>query len=247
MIEQSGYNPYLHRMYLKNYYGGFLADSPATGALFAVNPKTQDARISGTLASLCGLEKAKENNDKKQIHQSIQKILLMQAQSLFLGGIPMLFYGDEVAYENDYSYLQDQAKSYDNRWMHRPIIDWKKNQRAKKTGTTENIVFTSLQKLIGLRKSLAVVADHKNIEWMRSHQSAVVGYIRYNKEESVYFLFNYSQFTQDLTFFAFEKNGKRPKSLMDLWSNKKIAIGMDHEYLRFEPYQFYILSDLQNK
>jgi amylosucrase len=247
MIEQSGYNPYLHRMYLKNYYGGFLADSPATGALFAVNPKTQDARISGTLASLCGLEKAKENNDKKQIQQSIQKILLMQAQSLFLGGVPMLFYGDEVAYENDYSYLQDQAKSYDNRWMHRPNIDWKKNQRAKKTGTTENIVFTSLQKMIGLRKSLAVIADHKNIEWMRSHQSAIVGYIRYNKEESVYFLFNYSQFTQDLTFFAFEKNGKRPKSLMDLWSNKKIDIGMDHEYLRFEPYQFYILSDLQTK
>ena len=23
--------------------------------------------------------------------------------------------------------LQDPGKSYDNRWMHRPIIDWKKN------------------------------------------------------------------------------------------------------------------------
>lgn len=50
----------------------------------------------------------------------------MQAQSMFIGGIPMLFYGDEIGYTNDYSYLNDPGKSYDNRWMHRPIINWEK-------------------------------------------------------------------------------------------------------------------------
>ena len=28
----------------------------------------------------------------------------MQAHSFFLGGVPMIFYGDEVGYTNDYSY-----------------------------------------------------------------------------------------------------------------------------------------------
>ena len=76
------------------------------------------------------IEKAKADKDSKKIQESIQKIILMQAQSFLLGGIPIIFYGDEVGYENDYSYLKDAGKSYDNRWMHRPIIDWKKNALA---------------------------------------------------------------------------------------------------------------------
>ena len=59
-ILQAGFNAYEHRKFLKNYYSGILPASPARGALFSVNPKTQDARISGSLASLCGLEKALE-------------------------------------------------------------------------------------------------------------------------------------------------------------------------------------------
>ena len=103
--------------------------------MFSVNPKTNDARISGSLASLCGLEKALAENNEFTIQQSIAKILLMQAHSFFLGGLPMVFYGDELGYTNDYSYLQDPGKSYDNRWMHRPVIDWKKNERISEEGT----------------------------------------------------------------------------------------------------------------
>jgi len=137
IIHQVGFTPYLHREYLKNYYGGILKDSPSSGALFGVNPKTNDARISGTLASLCGLEKAQLANNKNAVKTAIDKIILMQAQSMFLGGLPMLFYGDEVGYENDHSYLNDPGKSSDNRWMHRPVIDWKKNKRADKPLSTK--------------------------------------------------------------------------------------------------------------
>lgn len=244
MIDQAGYNPYLHRQYLKNYYGGIQADSPAAGALFAVNPKTQDARISGTLASLCGLEKAVACKDEEKTQTAIQKIILMQAHSFFLGGVPILFYGDEVAYQNDYSYLHDPGKSYDNRWMHRPNIDWQKNAKAKKEGTNEFQVYSATQKLIQLRKNLDVVSDRKNIDWMTSHNPAVVGYIRYLGDKRVYFLFNFSQNTQNLTFFAFDKNGIRPASLKDHWSSEIISVGMDHDHLNFQPYQFYILEEI---
>ena len=124
MIEQAGFNPYEHRKFLKNYYSGNFYGSPSKGALFSYNPKTGDARISGTLASLCGLEKAIDENNEEAITTSINKILLMQSLSFFIGGLPMIFYGDELGYTNDYSYLQDEGKSYDNRWMHRPVIDW---------------------------------------------------------------------------------------------------------------------------
>ena len=242
MIEQSGYTPYLHRMYMKNHYGGVQEDSPATGALFAVNPKTQDARISGSLASLCGLEKALVSKKKSAIETAIQKIILMQAHCMFLGGIPVLFYGDEMGYTNDYSYLKDPGKAYDNRWMHRPVIDWKKNKKAAKEGTVENQVFSATQRLISLRKSLDIVADLKNIDWMACHNRSVVGYERYIGEKRVYFIFNFSGEEQALTWFAFDRGGQRPKTLTDMWSGQKFALGSDEEHLRCRPYQFFILS-----
>ena len=72
MIQQSGYNAYEHRQFLKNYYSGSYYGSPARGALFSYNPKTGDARISGTLASLCGLEKAIAENNKDDIYHRYQ-------------------------------------------------------------------------------------------------------------------------------------------------------------------------------
>ncbi len=243
MIQQAGLDPYLHRTYLKNYFSGTSPNSPAKGALFGVNPKTNDARISGTLASLCGLETAKAKGSKEMIELSIQKILLMQAHSFFLGGVPMLFYGDEVGYENDYTYLQDEAKSYDNRWMHRPVIDWSKNELSKNADCTEHSVFSGTQKLLKIRKSLPVIADKKNLYWLQNHNNAICGYLRHSDNQNVYCLFNFSESEQNITFYVLGEASKRPAKLKDLWTGKSIPIGHDHENLHFKPYQFYLLTE----
>ena len=240
-LEQIGYTPYMHRDYLKNYLSGRLETSPSSGDLFAVNPKTNDARISGSLASLCGLEKAIQKQDKNAIQTSIDKILLMQANSILLGGIPMLFYGDELGYTNDYSYLNDPKKSYDNRWMHRPVIDWKKNAKAKKNGTLEQKIFTGLQKIIGIRKGYELFSDRNNVTWMESHNQSVVGFIRSWEGKQMFCLFNYSPEPQGLTYYVFDSVRGQVNELFDLWSEKSIKIGEDHEHLLFKPYQFYVL------
>jgi amylosucrase len=166
----------------------------------------------------------------------------MQALSLFVGGVPMLFYGDEAAYTNDYAYLEDPGKSYDNRWMHRPIIDWKKNAAVDSPNTVENQVFSNLQKLIKLRKSLKAVADLKNIHWLEIHNNSIIGFERYIEDEKVYFLFNFSAVPQEVTYYVLGAFGERATSLKDLWSGKTIKVGMDHDHLAFAPYQFYILK-----
>jgi amylosucrase len=242
MIEHAGFTPYDHRSYIKNYYSGTFPGTPARGALFAINPKTQDARLSGSLASLCGLESAIEAKDAALIQTSIDKILLMQAQSMFVGGLPMLFYGDEVAYTNDYSYLQDPGKSYDNRWMHRPNIDWKRAELIDKKGTIEQQVFESMQRLIGLRKSLAVVADFKNTRWLEVHNNSVIGFERFLAGEKVFFIFNFSASPQALTWYVLNSFDSRPAQVTDLWSQETLQVGMDHEYMHFAPYQFRILK-----
>ena len=83
MIQHAGFSPFQHRQFLMEYYSGVYPASPATGALFSVNPKTNDARISGSLASLCGLEKALLSKDGAVIDMAIGRILMMQAHSFF--------------------------------------------------------------------------------------------------------------------------------------------------------------------
>ena len=244
MIDTAGYNPFEHRKFLKDYYSGNYYASPAKGALFSVNEKTGDARISGSLASLCGLETAIDKKDALAIELSIRKIIMMQAMSFFIGGIPMIFYGDEAGQLNDYSYLNDAGRSYDNRWMHRPIIDWKKNENIDKPGTIEHIIFTSTQKLIQLRKKISVIADRKNLTWLRPHNIHVAGFLRAWDDERVYCIFNFSKRKQSLTWYAFKENGMRPTRLYDHWSEQYFDVGMDNEYFVLPPYSFFILKSL---
>ena len=242
MINRAGYEAFSHRRFLKNYYSGVEYGSPARGALFSVNPKTQDARISGSLASLCGLEKALDENDDMAIELSVRKILMMQAHSFFIGGVPMLFYGDESGYTNDYSYQNDIGKSYDNRWMHRPVIDWKRNEQINVPGTIPNRIFSGTQKLISIRKKLSMVSDYKNLTWLTPHNIHIAGYLRTLDEHKLYCIFNFSNKPAFLTWFAFKEHGAYTQTLRDHWTDEYITIGRDNEYLVIPPYAFHIFE-----
>jgi amylosucrase len=247
MIRSAGYEPYLHRKYLKEYYEGIFPGSPSKGALFSSNPKTGDARISGTLASLCGLEKAIEANDSAAIDQSVNKILLMQAHSFFLGGIPMLFYGDELGYTNDYSYLDDPGKSYDNRWMHRPVIDWEKNKKLDAPGTIEYRIFAATKKLISIRKKLTVISDYKNLSWLHPFTIYVAAYVRTLGDNRFYGIFNFSHKPANISWATFKVKGTAPVKLYDHFAGKEIIPGTDEGFLTIEGYGFYLFENVRGK
>ena len=242
MIRDASYNPVEHRRFIKNYYSGNYHNTQATGKLFSVNEKTGDARISGALASLCGLEKALKHDDKTKIEISIQKIILMQAHSFFISGIPMLFYGDEQGYTNDYSYADDADKNYDNRWMHRPLIDWEKNKRSVVKGTIENKIFSLTKKLIHIRSSIPVLADKKNLTWLNIENNNIAGFLRAWEKERVYCIFNYSSHSTGISWYTFKQNALKPQKLFDYWSGKVYTVGPDQKHLTLQPYQFLILE-----
>ena len=242
MIQQASFNPYQHRKFLKDFYSGNTPGSTATGALFSVNPKTQDARISGTLASLCGLEKAISNNDEAAINTAINRIILMQACSFFIGGLPMLFYGDEVGYTNDYSYLSNPAKNYDNRWMHRPVIDWNKNNNIEMEGSSEQRIFKATQQLISLRKKLSMVADLSNLTWLTPYNIHVAGFLRQKEDQRLFCFFNFKNEVAFVDWQAVKEKGNPPIVLYDHWNQQEPLVGRDREFLIIEPYSFSLLE-----
>ena len=129
-----GMQPHDHRWFLNRFFTGEHELSFARGRLFQHNPVTGDARICGTTASLCGLEKALYEGDDEQAEMAIRRILLLYGIIFTMGGIPLVYLGDEIGLTNDYDFENDPEKAGDDRWMHRPSFDWDKAELSYSPG-----------------------------------------------------------------------------------------------------------------
>ncbi len=163
IIREMGWDPQQHRKFLLDYYCQRLAWSPARGMVFMFNPKNGDGRITGSTASLLGLEKALERVKKEEIDAAVDKIILMHSVILSFGGIPLIYAGDEIATLNDYSYQSDPLKREDSRWLNRPQHDWKTVDKLHSEDHPASKVFRKLQEIIAIRKELKMLADHNNL------------------------------------------------------------------------------------
>ncbi|CAA9568501.1 MAG: GH13_4 / GH13_16 / GH13_36 / GH13 / GH13_ 17 / GH13_31 / GH13_29 / GH13_30 / GH13_40 / GH13 _23 / GH13_18 / GH13_35 / GH13_2 / GH13_21 / GH13_20 [uncultured Thermomicrobiales bacterium] len=148
-----GINGYDHRRFLNAFYTGRFPGSFARGLPFQENPRTGDARISGTTASLAGLEKALAEEGPAEVDLAVGRILLLHAVTLAVGGIPVLYLGDELATTNDYGYRDEGDKVDDSRWVHRPKFDWDRAARRDDPTTIEGRVSTGLRRLIAARRA----------------------------------------------------------------------------------------------
>ena len=99
-----GIDPIGHRKFLNDFYIGRFPGTFARGLPFQENPSTGDARVSGTLASLAGLEHALQSGETQQITLALRRILMLHGIILSASGLPLLYIGDELAQLNDYAY-----------------------------------------------------------------------------------------------------------------------------------------------
>jgi amylosucrase len=185
-------NGYDHRQFLNAFYTGRFEGSFARGLPFQENPKTGDARISGTCASLAGLEKALREEAAAEAELAIRRILLIHAIILTVGGMPLIYLGDEIGMLNDYSYRQDPAKAGDSRWAHRPLTYWSKVERRHQADSIEGRIFQGLQRLIRLRKQTPAFSDAQ-LQVMNTGNPHVLGYVRTYQHESVLVFANFTE------------------------------------------------------
>jgi amylosucrase len=137
-----GIDPFAHRRFLSDWYSGAYPGSWARGLVFQRNEATGDRRISGSLASLAGLEAGDP--------QATARILLAHAVVLGYGGLPVIWMGDELGLLNDAGWADDPAHADDNRWVHRPRMPWD----VVEDGRDPRGITSGLRHLLGVRRSL---------------------------------------------------------------------------------------------
>lgn len=151
-----GVNGYDHRLFLNQFYTGKFDGSFSTGLGFQYNPENGDCRVCGSLASLAGLEQALKVGDQLLIDMSVARVLLIHNIILSIGGIPLLYAGDELAILNDYSFLEDDTKKHDERWVNRPRITSEMFEKTEECGTPQNKINRALRRMISIRKAHAI-------------------------------------------------------------------------------------------
>lgn len=208
LIHELGKNPLQHRLYMLKYYCDG-QENFGKGFRFMQEPNG-NARLSGSMASLCGLEKAIELNDEYQINLAIKKINLQHAIILSLGGIPMIYSGDEIATLNYYDYLNEEDKKHDNRWLHRPMMNWEIAQNLE-SYPFQKTVFDSLKKMIEVRKNTLAFEDRNDLEWIDSGNSHLLVYKKTDKTgKNIWIIANFSPYETVFAgwFIGINKNAR---------------------------------------
>lgn len=227
-----GIDGYHHRRFLNDFYIGEFPGSFARGVPFQFNPLTGDCRISGTAASLVGLEKAVHLDDPKaaEVEQfmALKRLLLLHGIVLSIGGIPVLYVGDEIGILNDYSYAQEPGKSKDSRWVHRPRYQWDRYQEALESlpkhfdiddinskdldGKIPGLLYKGLQHLIQLRKQFPTfgVAD---TQVLNLENPGLLGFIRSGEKRKLMVVANMTDRPQSLSTNLLRLQGLYPECL----------------------------------
>jgi len=190
-----GINGYDHRKFLNDFYTGIFPGSFARGLPFQLNPKTNDMRISGTTASLAGLEKALEEETSIEVNMAIRRILLVYGIVMSLDGIPLIYLGDEVGILNDYIYRKDPVKFTDSRWVHRSERDIVQIEKRKRKGTIETQIYLGIKKAINIRKTNDVLSNG-DIEVMDLGNEHILGFVRFNGTKRVIVIASFSESEQ---------------------------------------------------
>ncbi len=187
-----------HRKFLSDFYIGDFPNSFSRGVAFQPNELTGDRRISGTLASLLGVERAVETNDQVALNLALARIRCAYAMVYSFGGIPLLYMGDELGLTNDYGFEQIAEHADDNRWMHRPVMPWNLVDATKDVNSIAGNIYQSIKHLGITRKNIASLQADVQTTVKVDVNPAIVFFIRKHAAGDFIGVFNFSSSSQQV-------------------------------------------------
>ena len=213
-----------HRRFLNQFFVNRYPGSFARGVPFQDNPRTGDCRISGTTASLAGLESGQD--------LALERVLLAYSLAMSTGGIPLIYLGDEVAQLNDYSYIDDPTKRDDSRWVNRPLCPERGYADRNDPSTIAGKLFAGMKQLITLRKATKELSGGRAMGFYTANPK-ILGYQRQGPSSTVLCLAN---FADEWQWVGSERFIALPVEALDLVSGNMIELRDKGIHLR--PYQY---------
>ena len=195
-LKQFGIEEVAHKKYLNDYLTGKWYGSDSRGELYNDDPRLGDARLTGTTASLCGIEAAEYEKNDEKLDRYIRLDIMLHAYLLTQSGIPVLYSGDEIGQLNDYSYHNDPLKWDDSRYLHRGNLNWDEVALRNDPKTRQGRIFQGLRRLEKLRTQYEVFDSAADTWIVETYNDHILGIGRYYNGEKLIALFNFSEFDE---------------------------------------------------
>ena len=109
-----------------------------------------------------------------------------------IGGIPLVYMGEELGLLNDYGYEDRPAQKDDSRWVHRIAMDWDQIPSGCSHAGLQSRFYTMLKGLISNRK-LSPALDGTRVEILKTDSAHLLAYCRPHPTQSLVVLANFSE------------------------------------------------------
>ena len=206
-----GLDGHAHRSFLSDFYSGAFPGSYARGLVFQHNEQTGDRRISGSLASLAGLECGDPH--------AVDRVLLAHALTLGWGGLPVLWMGDELGLTNDPAWDRDPAHADDNRWAHRPRMPWPPHD--------ETGVHAGLRNLVQARRALPHLHASVGAQPLDPSDPGVLLVLRDHPLGPMLGAYNVTEHHRPLPAYRLADLGLDPAACVDHIRRARLTVGDD--------------------
>jgi amylosucrase len=131
------------------FFSGAETGSYAVGAAFQSTDPNAAHGGNGMAASLAGMESAASEEEREL---ALRRMLLLHGLALSFGALPVLYMGDELAMENDYSYLHRPQHAMDSRWLQRPVFDEQRWKHRYDAASIPGAMYQALARLVRVRQ-----------------------------------------------------------------------------------------------
>jgi amylosucrase len=233
-----GEDAHLHRRFLSDFYAGDFPGSFARGARFQQDEASGEARTSGMAASLAGLESAP---DEVARELAIRRVLLLYAVAFAHGGLPLIYMGDELGLLSDPAWAEDEHHRDDNRWMHRPRMDWAAAERRRVPGSVEAALWDGLRRLVAARRATRATHARGAGEPLWTGNDHVYGLLRTFAGERLLLLANFTADEQRVRGAIVDDHGLTMTPAGSVADGRPLRV--EGEQLVLAPYQFAWVTD----
>lgn len=177
------------------FYAGLAEGSFARGASFQASDANAVHGTNGMAASLLGYDTAHSDAERDA---ALARLLLLYGVALSVGGIAMVYMGDEFALGNDPTPPALWPPGADGRQLHRPALPESVLAQAADEQSRAGAAWAGLRRLIAARRSVADFAGNVPLRLRASGDARVLAFQR----GDVLCLFNFAASDCTLTLPA---------------------------------------------
>lgn len=194
------------------FFAGELPGSYARGAAFQASSPQAVHGTNGMASALVGLSSAFSNREQRH---AIDRLLLLYALSLFVGDVPLIYMGDELAQANTSPTELIMRNGADGRELHRPQFDENAYALRHAGDTPPGMMFGGLCALLQARRAhQGIMRSTLPLSVHATGHASVLG-LRRGERALGLFNFSYRACTIDLGELGCAGQRPAPRDLVD--------------------------------